>query len=613
MTAQCPKTLVLRLWPELTWTHVGGGERRPQHRPMHEADAWLLRHLWPELAPLTLGAGALAVASFVNFRTGAQLKQAIESAEEGRSSAARSLLLFGLGALAGCVRTISFDSTSERLRASMAVEVFAARLLEEPQVSSDASGASQNKASVASMESDVALCADFILKLQNLVRYASSIVGGTVTMFRASWKLSAAVWPLLVTGALHGARAGAKRSAKSAEALAATREEASAFAEERLQHLDLVRWFCRAEEEAQQFGKLCDASVAIASRSARVRGASHLVLDWAAKSVLLGLASLGSQLVARGELTAGELTSYFFHASFLGLGLYGLVGLMPEVAVGRAAARRLESVVAAGRRKEAADSPSLSKPPAPLPLSFEDVHFRYSEAEVLSGFSLQLAAGETCALVGLSGCGKTSALRLLLRDFETSSGKITLGGQLLQMLDLAHVRTLISVFPVAPQTPALLGTSVASAIAFGASGEASKEQIEAASKAASAHDFVKCRPQGYETPVGRGGELMSGGERQRLALARALIREAPILLLDEPTSGLDAATASALAQAVLSPRPSRPTTLIATHSLALIRSCETVAVVSGGRVVQRGSFSELITDSSGHLAQIMRSGELEET
>ncbi|CAE7807664.1 Abcb10 [Symbiodinium sp. CCMP2456] len=582
---------------------------------MHDADAWLLRHLWPELAPLTLGAGALAIASFVNFRTGAQLKQAIESAEEGRSST-RSLLLFGLGALAGCVRTISFDSTSERLRASMAVEVFAARLLEEPQVSSqgEASASQEQRASVsvASMESDVALCADFILKLQNLVRYTSSIVGGTVTMFRASWKLSAAVWPLLVTGALHGARAGAKRSAKSAEALAATREEASAFAEERLQHLDLVRWFCRAEEEAKQFGKLCDASVAIASRSARVRGASHLVLDWAAKSVLLGLASLGSQLVARGELTAGELTSYFFHASFLGLGLYGLVGLMPEVAVARAAARRLAGVVAAGRRKEAkaADSTSLSKPLAPLPLSFEDVHFRYSEAEVLCGFSLQLAAGETCALVGLSGCGKTSALRLLLRDFESSSGKITLGGQLVQMLDLAHVRTLIS---VAPQAPALLGTSVASAIAFGASGEASKEQIEAASKAASAHDFVKCRPQGYETPVGRGGELLSGGERQRLALARALIREAPILLLDEPTSGLDAATASALAQAVLSPRPSRPTTLIATHSLALIRSCETVAVVSGGRVVQRGSFSELITDSSGHLAQIMRSGELEET
>ncbi|CAE7838921.1 Abcb10 [Symbiodinium sp. CCMP2592] len=569
-------------------------------------DAWLLRHLWPELAPLTLGAGALAIASFVNFRTGAQLKQAIESAEEGRSSATRSLLLFGLGALAGCVRTISFDSTSERLRASMAVEVFAARLLEEPQAPGEV-----GPISVASMESDVALCADFILKLQNLVRYTSSIVGGTVTMFRASWKLSAAVWPLLVTGALHGARAGAKRSAKSAEALAAKREEASAFAEERLQHLDLIRWFCRAEEEAKQFGKLCDASVAIASRSARVRGASHLVLDWAAKSVLLGLASLGSQLVARGELTAGELTSYFFHASFLGLGLYGLVGLMPEVAVARAAARRLASVVATGRKKEAAESfASLSKPLTPLPLSFEDVHFRYSEAEVLCGFSLQLAAGETCALVGLSGCGKTSALRLLLRDFKSSSGKITLGGQPVQMLDLAHVRTLIS---VAPQAPALLGASVASAIAFGASSEPSKEQIEAASKAASAHDFVKCRPQGYETPVGRGGELLSGGERQRLALARALIREAPILLLDEPTSGLDTATASALAQAVLSPRPGRPTTLIATHSLALIRSCETVAVVSGGRVVQRGSFSELIKDSSGHLAQIMRSGELAET
>ncbi|CAE6932764.1 ABCB10 [Symbiodinium natans] len=568
-----------------------------------EADAWLLRHLWPEVAPLTLGAGALAVASFVNFRTGAQLKNAIETDGEGRRSVLHSLLLFGLGAVAGCVRTVTFDSASERLRASMAAEVFAAKLLEEAQGKADS-------ASVASMDSDVALCADFILKLQNLVRYTSSIVGGTVTMFRASWKLSAAVWPLLVTGALHGARAGAKRSAKSAQALAEKREEALAFAEERLQHVDLVRWFCRAEAEAKAFRRLCDASVEIASRSARVRGVSHLVLDWAAKSVLLGLASLGSQLVARGELTAGELTSYFFHASFLGLGLYGLVGLMPEVAVARTAAARLAATVT--RRKEANQVPAapfFKKPLKPLSLSFQDVHFRYSEAEVLRGFSLTLAAGETCALVGHSGCGKTSALRLLLRDFDATSGKICVGDQAIQTLATEEVRTLIS---VAPQAPALLGASVADAIAFGAV-EPSTEQIEGAAKAASAHSFVKSRPQGYETPVGRGGELLSGGERQRLALARALIRESPILLLDEPTSGLDATTAAALAQAVLSQRPGRPTTLVATHSLALIRNCDTVAVVSGGRVEQRGKFSDLISDSAGHLAQIMRSGELEET
>eukprot|EP00434_Breviolum_minutum_P026678 symbB.v1.2.023578.t1/scaffold2167.1/size87172/5 len=163
---------------------------------------------------------------------------------------------------------------------------------------------------------------------------------------------------------------------------------------------------------------------------------------------------------------------------------------------------------------------------------------------------------------------------------------------------------------VAPQAAALLGNSVTEAIKFGAkSGPVSTESIQDAAKAASAHSFVKSRPQGYDAPVGRGGE--SGGERQRLALARALIRDAPVLLLDEPTSGLDANTAASLAEAVLG-RGSRPTTLIATHSLALIRSCDTVAVVSKGQVVQRGRFAELINDASGQLAQIARSGELQE-
>ncbi|CAJ1381164.1 unnamed protein product [Effrenium voratum] len=287
-----------------------------------DADAWLAGHLRPELPRLCFGAGALLLSSFVNFRTGAQLKAAIE----GGKSPARSLLLFGLGAAAGCLRTVVFDSASERLRASMCAQVFAAKLLEEPKEEPGTSGTS----SVAAMDSDVALCADLILKLQNVARYTSSIVGGTIAMFRASWKLSAAVWPLLVTGALHGARAGAKRSMKSAQSLAEVREDALGFAEERLQHSDLVRWFCRAEHEAKAFKAKCDKAVAVATRAARVRGISHLVLDWASKSVLLGLASLGSQLVARGELTAGELTSYFFHAAFLGLGLYGFVGLIPE-------------------------------------------------------------------------------------------------------------------------------------------------------------------------------------------------------------------------------------------------------------------------------------------
>eukprot|EP00435_Cladocopium_sp_Y103_P066720 s4_g29.t1 len=420
-----------------------------------DADVWLARHLQPEVPRLCLGAGALVLSSFVNFRTGAQLKTAIE--EGGKSSAVRSLMLFGLGAAAGCVRTIIFDSASERLRASMSVQVFAAKLLEEPSQSPE-----EERGSVAAMDSDVALCADFILKIQNVARFTSSIIGGTVAMFRASWKLSAAVWPLLVLGALHGARAGAKRSMKSAQSLAQAREDALSFAEERLQHSDLVRWFCRAEEEAKAFHDKCEKSVAVATSSARKRGMAHFVLDWASKGVLLGLSSLGSQLVARGELTAGQLTSYFFHATFLGLGLYGLVGLVPEIVAARAAAMRLSNTTKAAKAKaNTAETSTLLQGERALPINFKNVHFRYSDQEVLQGFSLQLAAGETCALVGASGCGKTTALRLLLGDFHISSGEVCIGGSNVATLSLKELRHMVS---VAPQAAALLGSSVTEAI-----------------------------------------------------------------------------------------------------------------------------------------------------
>ncbi|CAE7238665.1 Abcb10, partial [Symbiodinium pilosum] len=431
----------------------------------------------------------------------------------------------------------------------------------------------------------------------------SSIIGGTFTMFRASWKLSAVVWPLLVTGALHGARAGAKRSVKSAQSLAAAREEAFLFAEERLQHVDIIRWFCRAEAEAEVFRGKCQASVAIASRSARVRGASHLVLDWAAKSVLLGLASLGSQLVARGELTAAELTSYFFHASFLGLGLYGLVGLMPEVAVARTSAARLAAIVAKKPLKEASANTAFTG--KSMSLSFEDVHFRFSEADVLCGFSLQLAAGHV-PLLAFQGVASEflSAVqsRCGAKERRAPNPDVDAEGAPHNDLCLAGMNW------VAPQIPALLGANMADAIAhqFGARHRPSAEQIEDGALQ------VVVAAQWRERSGLRGPKVMTRRWEEVETCCRApgaLIRESPILLLDEPTSGLDATTASALAQAVLSPRPNRPTTLVATHSLALIRSCDTVAVVANGRVVQRGQFSQLIADPAGHLAQIMRQGD----
>ncbi|CAK0855079.1 unnamed protein product [Prorocentrum cordatum] len=594
---------------------------------MVDSDRWLASHLRPEAPRLVVGGGALLVASFVNFRTGAQLRDAIQG---DSSTTARSLGLFALGACAGCVRTVVFDGAAERLRASLAAEVFAARLLLEPRDLRDpgapagageakggqggggggADGAAPSAAAV--LDSDVGLCAEVVPKLQNVARFTASVVGGTVAMLLASWKLTAAVWPLLVTGTLHGARAGAKRGAKAAAQLAAAREEALEFAEERLQHADLVRWFCRAETEADEFGKMYGACTAVASRAAKSRGIAHMIFDFISKGIMLGLATLGSRLVQRGELTAGELTSFFFHSSFFGLGLYGLVGLAPEVAAARAAAARLAATLpAAAGAAGAAAAADPSAPSAPaLPVSFEGVDFSYPGGrQVLRGFSLDVRAGTTCALVGPSGSGKSTAVALLLGDHDAAGGRVLVGGSDVRGLPRPSLRGRLS---VAPQQSALLGGSVSGAIAFGfpaASGAATEADIQRAAETAGAHGFIAALPQGYASSVGCGGQLLSGGERQRVALARALVRPAPVLVLDEPTSGLDAATAAAVTEAVLAPRPGRPTTIVVTHSPEVVKRCDAVAVLSrDGSIVQHGPTAKLLAAPGAALREVMEAG-----
>jgi len=580
---------------------------------MSDSDAWIFSHLRPELPRLFLGAGALVVTSFVNFRTGAQLKKATELAPgTGSGPLLSSLALFGVGAVSGSIRTFIFDSTAEKLRASIAAEVFAARLRAEP--STQASPGNEVGSIAMALDGDVALCAEIVGKLQNLVRYSCSILGGSFAMFRTSWKLSAAVWPLLVAGAVRGSRAGVKRAGKTAEQLATAREDAMSFAEERLQHANIVRWFSRVESEAAAFHEKCAACVLISTKAARGRGIANLVVDFAIKGVLIGLCSIGSRLVQRGELTAGELTSYFFHSTFLGLGLYGFVGLVPELAVAREAARRLRasSKTSEGVTADSEAVAPLTQGPC-ASVRFENVGFTYSSGkQVLEGFSLDIPAGSTCALVGPSGCGKSTLVSLLLRDHDSFTGNIFIDGCSIRDVPRTSVRNTLG---VAPQQAVLLGKSVSNAIAYGAASDAkvAHSEIEAAAQASCAHEFVTARPGGYDSPVGAGGQLLSGGERQRVASARATLRRAPVLVFDEPTSALDSTTAAAWAKAMLAPQPNRPTILAITHSLVMIRSCDSIAVLAeSGHVVQHGTFSDLIADSAGPLASIMKAGELQD-
>jgi ATP-binding cassette, subfamily B, bacterial len=246
---------------------------------------------------------------------------------------------------------------------------------------------------------------------------------------------------------------------------------------------------------------------------------------------------------------------------------------------------------AVGARPVAATHPGVE---------FRDVSFCYPSDEpepvpssprrqALDGVCLRVEPGEVLALVGPSGAGKSTVARLLLRSFDPTSGQVLLGGQDLRSLTLRSVRDTIAV--VLQETLVFDGT-VRDNIAYGRPG-ATEEQIIAAARAADAHDFITCLPDGYATRIGERGTRLSGGQRQRLAIARAMVRDAPVLLLDEPTTGLDAASGQRMLEPMRRLMEGRATIVIS-HNLLTVQDATTILVLDGGRVVERGTHAELL-------------------
>jgi ATP-binding cassette subfamily B protein len=238
----------------------------------------------------------------------------------------------------------------------------------------------------------------------------------------------------------------------------------------------------------------------------------------------------------------------------------------------------------------------LKPKPLPLPpqgeIAFRDVSFSYPlrpETNALDRVSFHVAPGERVALVGPSGAGKTTLFALLLRFYDANRGRIEIDGVAVNEAALPELRAR---FALVPQETALFADTVAANIAYGAK-DASLSDIEAAAKAAFAHDFIVALPRGYETLLGEGGVTLSAGQRQRIAIARALLRNAPILLLDEATSALDAESET-LVQKALDRIMEGRTTLVIAHRLATVMRADRILVFDGGRLVEEGTHQTLI-------------------
>ncbi|XP_068902279.1 ATP-dependent translocase ABCB1-like [Tenebrio molitor] len=239
-------------------------------------------------------------------------------------------------------------------------------------------------------------------------------------------------------------------------------------------------------------------------------------------------------------------------------------------------------------------------------ISFKNVHFQYPsrpDVKILQGFNLDIKSGETVALVGSSGCGKSTCIQLIQRFYDATSGSVTIDDNNIKTLNLTWLRNKIG---VVGQEPALFAATIADNIKYG-NVSATQDDIEKAAKKANAHNFIKSLPRGYNTLIGERGAQISGGQKQRIAIARALIREPKILLLDEATSALDT-TSEAEVQAALDAISGECTTIIVAHRLSTIRNADRIVVVSEGKVIEEGNHAQLMAEKGAYHSLVVSQG-----
>jgi subfamily B ATP-binding cassette protein MsbA len=307
----------------------------------------------------------------------------------------------------------------------------------------------------------------------------------------------------------------------------------------------------------------------------------------------------GTREIQGGRLTAGEFTM-FLAALLL---MYGPVKKLSRVNA------NLQQAVAAAERifdlldlhTEVRETPgAVALAPFTTAIDFDRVTFGYEDGrETLSGVSMTVRAGQMVAIVGSSGAGKTTLVNLLPRFYDVTGGSIRIDGQDLRSVTLASLRAQIG---IVTQETVLFDESVASNIAYGSPG-ATRERIESAARAAHAHEFIVTLPEQYETWIGERGQRLSGGQRQRLAIARALLKDSPILILDEATSSLDAES-ERLVQDALANLMRNRTSFVIAHRLSTVRRADKIIALERGRVAEIGRHDELLSRPGGVYAKL---------
>jgi len=379
--------------------------------------------------------------------------------------------------------------------------------------------------------------------------------------------------------------------------------DTGAHAGESLNAIQTVQAFTHEEIDRATFARAVESAFSVAIRRNWARAFLTAIAFFVVFGAVVAVLWAGSHAVLNGTLTGGELSQFVLYAVFAAAAFASLSEVWGDLQRAAGATERLVELLNVEPEIAAPDMPVVMPTPARGEINFTDVTFRYPtrpDDRALDEFSLHVAPGESVALVGPSGAGKTTVFQLLMRFYDPQNGSVTFDGVKLDQTSPQDLRVRIA---VVAQDPVIFAGSIRDNILYGRP-DASEDDVVAAAKAAAAHEFVMALPDGYATLVGERGVTLSGGQRQRIAMARAILRDAPVLLLDEATSALDAENERLVQQALDRVMEGR-TTIVIAHRLATVQKADRIIVMDAGRVVAQGRHEELVREG-GLYARLAR-------